>query len=350
MEKKFKVYKSSAGSGKTFTLVKEFLSLCFQAESPFAFANILAITFTNKATFEMKERIMKALKELSVGEGGVLKQKLKEETKLTEKELQIRSEQILTSILHNYADFSISTIDKFSHKIIRTFAKDLNIALNFQVDMDEKKILREVIGLLLDEIGQNKEISDFLVRFSLSKLSEEKSWKIDKELLNFSTNIILEESIPYLEPLRKLKFSDYKQLEKKLNSTNKSFKDIITQLAQKATNLIITNQIDSSSFAGLSNISNYFKKASVFNQASLLPSSVLVKSIENDKWTSAKCPSDEKAQIDLIKVELEEIFYKIQEELQKGLPSYFTHLEVLKNLQSQAFLNEIEKRFEKIKK
>ena len=201
MEKQLNVYKSSAGSGKTFTLVKEYLKFCLKAESDFSFAAILAITFTNKATYEMKERLMDTLKELSTGKGGVMKELLLKDTGLTQEDLKFRANRLLSAILHNYADFSISTIDKFSHRIIRTFAKDLNIAMNFQVELEEKRLLKEVIAEMLSEVGKNKVLSELIIDFSLQKLDEEKAWNVEEELLSFSSNLLKEEAMSFLKRL-----------------------------------------------------------------------------------------------------------------------------------------------------
>ncbi|MFL5754489.1 MAG: UvrD-helicase domain-containing protein, partial [Bacteroidia bacterium] len=135
--KNFVIYRSSAGSGKTFTLVKEYLKLALgnMSSNTLYFKSILAVTFTNKAAGEMKERVLRALKELSRNElsGGTstLQSLLLQELNLDAAELQRRASVLLHEILHNYSDFSISTIDSFVHRVIRTFAYDLKLPVNF---------------------------------------------------------------------------------------------------------------------------------------------------------------------------------------------------------------------------
>ena len=133
----FKIYKSSAGSGKTFTLVKEYLKLALQSPSELTFKRILATTFTNKAANEMKSRVLEALAFLSdpnpiTTKHDVLKNVLLEELSFTPIQLQQKSLNVLRAILHNYADFGIGTIDRFTHRIVRTFARDLNLPVNFR--------------------------------------------------------------------------------------------------------------------------------------------------------------------------------------------------------------------------
>lgn len=124
----FTIYNASAGSGKTFTLVKEYLKLILQSQKEDYYKQLLAITFTNKAVAEMKQRIINNLVSFSKPE--VLSNPpemlllLSEETTLSVAELHERSQKILKHLLHNYAGFTIETIDRFNHQLLRTFAKD----------------------------------------------------------------------------------------------------------------------------------------------------------------------------------------------------------------------------------
>ena len=126
----FSIYDASAGSGKTYALVKEYLKIILVAKKNDAYRNILAITFTNKAVHEMKSRIVGNLLEFAKDnpnpKAADLMQVLSVEIKLSVSEIQIKSKQIIKHIIHNYAAFDISTIDKFTHKVIRAFAHDLN--------------------------------------------------------------------------------------------------------------------------------------------------------------------------------------------------------------------------------
>ena len=133
MLKNLHIYRSSAGSGKTYSLVRNFIAMSLLGNeehfNPRYFRHILAITFTNKAASEMKERVLSFISDLSkakgLGNSNSFFAHIQEDTGLTDNEIQERSQQILTCILHNYTDLSISTIDKFVFKIVRTFAHDL---------------------------------------------------------------------------------------------------------------------------------------------------------------------------------------------------------------------------------
>jgi ATP-dependent exoDNAse (exonuclease V) beta subunit len=111
----FQVYNASAGSGKTFTLVKEYLKVLLNSEDIFLFQKILAITFTNKAAGEMKERILESLQDFSEGKENDLFQIIVNEIAIDTPEIQDRSQKILAAILQNYSAFSITTIDSFTY-------------------------------------------------------------------------------------------------------------------------------------------------------------------------------------------------------------------------------------------
>ena len=172
----FQVYNASAGSGKTFTLVKEYLKILLQSTDVFRFQKILAITFTNKAAGEMKERVMKNLHAFSEGEETDMSPMILQETSLDLALIQKRSIKILEAILNNYTAFSITTIDSFTHKIIKSFAHDLGLSLNFEVEMDAVSLLSQAVDLLISKIGTDSELTKLLIDFSLSKIDNDKSW------------------------------------------------------------------------------------------------------------------------------------------------------------------------------
>ena len=140
------LFRASAGSGKTYTLVKEYIKIVLN--KPEKFNNILAITFTNKAAAEMKERIIKSLRDLSRGENPDLEIRIKKENPHIQK-IKKKSEEILKILLHNYADFAVTTIDSFIFRLINSFALELNLPLYFDVDLNYEKIDTYVMEKIL---------------------------------------------------------------------------------------------------------------------------------------------------------------------------------------------------------
>ncbi len=187
----FIVYKSSAGSGKTFTLVKEYLKLALVEKHSLtkAYKSILAITFTNKAASEMKWRIIKALKEISLESNDMLSSLIAKELSISKEDLKTRAEIVLTDVLHNYSDFSIGTIDSFTHRIIRTFALDLKLPINFQIETDSDAVFKKVISTLINNLGKDKLITDYLVQFSMAQIEDNKNWDPEQTLIDFIKEI-----------------------------------------------------------------------------------------------------------------------------------------------------------------
>ena len=136
----FSIYDASAGSGKTYTLVKEYLKIILLSKKPDAYRNILAITFTNKAVHEMKSRVVGNLSEFAKENPSEkalqMMQKIQAETGLSLQSITEKAKSIIKNLIHNYASFDISTIDKFTHKVIRAFALDLGLPITFDVSLD----------------------------------------------------------------------------------------------------------------------------------------------------------------------------------------------------------------------
>ena len=184
----FLIYRSSAGSGKTFTLVKEYLKLVLN--DPDSFKNVLAVTFTNKSAAEMKQRIISALKELSGGKNPSLEKLLISEG--VKGDIKLSSSKVLRNILHKYSYFSVSTIDSFFHRVIRSFARELKLQLGYNIELDQQAVLDKITDKLLDEAGENKELTGFLEDFIYYSIDDEKGWKIDLKIKELAKEIFSE--------------------------------------------------------------------------------------------------------------------------------------------------------------
>jgi len=192
-DKTFIIYKSSAGSGKTYTLTMEYLKLAL--ENPFAFKQILAVTFTNKATKEMKERILEVLGRLikKVNPGEMMDKTLLEHLQLSEEELRIRAYEVLTTILHHYSDFSISTIDSFFQRVVRAFAREMDLQAKFDIELDQAAVLERLVDRLIFKVGEDRNLHRWLVDFADEKIREGKSWDIRWNINNLGSQIFQED-------------------------------------------------------------------------------------------------------------------------------------------------------------
>lgn len=192
MNKLFSIYRSSAGSGKTRTLAKEYLLLALRFRADY-FKHILAVTFTNKATQEMKDRILTYLDDFANGKQNDLAEELKRELGLDQSTFQERCQEARASILHKYAQFSISTIDAFFQKVIRSFTREAGLTGDYRLEVEQDAVLEEVIDNLIDELGNNDELTHWVVEFAKENLENERAWDVRFNLIDFANEIFREE-------------------------------------------------------------------------------------------------------------------------------------------------------------
>jgi ATP-dependent exoDNAse (exonuclease V) beta subunit len=188
----FTIYRSSAGSGKTRTLAKEYLKLALRLRSHY-FRHILAVTFTNKATQEMKDRILAYLDEFATGKSGLLADELKAELNLDDSTFRQYAQETQSAVLHGYATFSISTIDAFFQKVIRSFTREAGLVGDYRLEIDQDTVLEDVINNLIDELGTNPELTRWVVEFAKENLENERAWDVRQSLMEFSREIFREE-------------------------------------------------------------------------------------------------------------------------------------------------------------
>lgn len=237
----FRIYNASAGSGKTYTLTKEYLIILLDPVAGQAFREILAITFTNKAVAELKDRILKSLQIFSEvttpEEAPTLFIEVGQSLSLDFEQLKKRSRRVLQEVLHNYAFFDVSTIDKFYHRVIRTFSKDLNLSSSFEVLMDTDQVLQKAVDALIDKAGEHEELTEVLIDFALEKSSEDKSWDVRMDLLNTGRILFNESLIPILKGFHNKTMQDFVGLRKELKSgitrSEIELKEIATRLLNR---------------------------------------------------------------------------------------------------------------------
>jgi ATP-dependent exoDNAse (exonuclease V) beta subunit len=344
----FIVYKSSAGSGKTFTLVKEYLKLALVDKHNLtkSYKGILAITFTNKAASEMKWRIIKALKEISLGSNDMLSDLISKELNIDKLELKSRAEITLTDILHNYSDFSIGTIDSFTHRIIRTFALDLKLPINFQIETDADAVYKKVISLLIGNLGKDKLITDYLVEFSKAQVEDNKHWDPEQTLMDFIKEVNKEGVYELIHQLNTFGIADFEVIKKQLFVFIKAYKTLLKTNGEKAIKLIESQQLSASAFAsGGAGIFNLFVKLAELKNTTEedLYGSNVNKTLNEDKWYGGKATITEKQSIDIIKDELKQIALTVLEYIQKNEQRFNAFNLIYKNIYAMGLVNELAK-------
>ncbi|WP_339917860.1 UvrD-helicase domain-containing protein [Yeosuana marina] len=258
----FTIYNASAGSGKTYTLVKEYLKILFKSEKRTPFKHILAITFTNKAVAEMKERIISTLKEFSteaiLNEPSNMFITLCKELQMDPMSLHLKSKILLETIIHNYAAFDISTIDGFTHKLIRTFAHDLKLSLNFEVELDQDAILNEAVDSLISKAGIDTNLTKVLVDFAIEKADDDKSWDVSFDFNKIAKLLTNENDIPFIETLKDKTIDDFNVLKSQIKTQLKQTENNIVDVAKGVLTLIEACSLEFKDFSS-SYLPKHFK-------------------------------------------------------------------------------------------
>ena len=249
----FSIYDASAGSGKTYTLVKEYLKIILSSPKNDAYRNILAITFTNKAVHEMKSRIVGSLSEFAKDEPSSkavdLMEDLSRETGLSIIKIKIKSQQIIKHLIHNYAAFDISTIDKFTHKVIRAFAHDLNLPMTFEVTLDTENLLIEAVDAIIAQAGEDETLTRLLIDFTMEKTDDDKSWDISREILDTGRLVLNENNRNEILHFQDKTITEFVEIKSKMQSLCKDLEGCNEDFAIKAIELIERNGIDPKSFS-----------------------------------------------------------------------------------------------------
>lgn len=184
------VYKASAGSGKTFTLAIEFLELLMN--DVYAYRKTLAVTFTNKATAEMKSRILSQLYGLAhdLPSSAAYKDVLqKRNPSLTDKHIKEYAQKALRAIIHDYSRFRVETIDSFFQRVTKQLAHELKLSANFNIELDNTLALEEAVDIILEKLHNDKDLFNVVMSYIEEKLADNKKWKVDSEIKNFARHI-----------------------------------------------------------------------------------------------------------------------------------------------------------------
>ncbi len=366
MNHHFKIYRSSAGSGKTFTLTKEYIKLILVSPAsdtgfqPDYFRHILAITFTNDAANEMKERIVRQLEQISelqptdkdpFFDAVVDEINTEYPQKITRKELILRAKKIYEKLLHNYSDFSVSTIDAFSNRIVRSFTKDLNLPYNYEIQLNTEDILTEASDELLARTGRphEKEISRLLLEFARKNAEESKNWNLEFALKDFGQNLFREETEPLIRQLGNLDKTKFQEIRQKLFSYRNGILNQLLELGKTGFELIVNQGIDEKKmYYGANGIYGYFEKNANPDKFdfSKNPNSYVQKTIQEDKWISGKASKADEVKIDSMSQELFQLFHEIEEIREREKANFILISNILPHIYLLGTIHELGKQTE----
>lgn len=248
------IYKSSAGSGKTYTLVLEYLKVVLS--NPNHYRQTLAVTFTNKATEEMKERIVGTLVGLINGTEQNLETILIKD--LGEScNIKQRAKDVLENILHDYSSFSVNTIDAFFIRIIKAMSYELGLPGKYDIDLSRESAIDQICVGIFSEVGTNKTLTAWLENFVFDKLDNEKGWKIDKELKKIANELFKESYQQMPDGNQNITLEQINDIKK----IKTAFENFIQAKARSVITTLKEFNIESHDFSyGKAGFGNYFLK------------------------------------------------------------------------------------------
>ncbi len=267
---KFLIYKSSAGSGKTTTLIFIFLKLSLSTNDARQFKKILAITFTNKAAAEMKERLISELNKLSNLDknytgGDFLVDDLLKQLNIDVETLSLRAQKTFKILLHDFNDLSIGTIDQFNHRLIRSFSRDLRLKSDFEVELDEKNLFHEAVQRLIERVGQDPYITTHLLGYLALKVGDEKRIDIARDLEGMRNLVLGESALDAITTLKATDNLDFVAIRKDLASKKKSTQEAIQNKGKEALDFLSSHNLEPDDFSQKgSGYGGYFMKMAAF--------------------------------------------------------------------------------------
>lgn len=288
------------------------------------------VTFSKKSTSEVAEMpMMKALVQ---------------ETRMDSEQIRSRSQAILKNLLHNYAAFSVETIDSFNHRLIRTFARDLKLNTNFEVFLNTKELLAEAVDLLLSKAGEDKKTTNVLLDFALEKADDDKSWNISQDIAKASKLLYDENDVKHVSILKQKTLDDFITFKNQLVFFKKKLSEEIETLADNTLRLLDENGLEHSDF--LRNIlPNHFLKLKAGNYDAY--GNHLQENLEEGKGLyTVKTTNSIVLIIDKLIPKLLANYLNIKEKVFR----YDCYDSILKNLNPLSVINLVNREIETIKK
>ncbi|WNJ18570.1 UvrD-helicase domain-containing protein [Pontibacter sp. G13] len=344
------LFKSSAGSGKTFTLVKEYLKIVLR--EPRKYRQVLAVTFTNKATEEMKTRIISALSQLANGTAAELVQnptyqilrpyfdQLPDGDQI---DIPRQARKVLNGILNDYSSFSVSTIESFFQRVVRAFARELDIPLGYDVEMQQDRVISRLVDSLMLEVGKDPDLTKLMMGYAERNLERDKGWNLDLEIRGLGRRIFEEKYQRLLVRFdwREVRISKMLELGQLLRKQIITYETYLQKLADQAMDMIYAEGLVLKDFAyGTSGPVGFF--FNIQNKREFEPKTRFVQAVENpDKWATKK--SDMRSQVMiLVHGGLQDIAVKAYRYIQQNRAGYETAKLVERNLYAFGVMQRLE--------
>ena len=332
------IYKASAGSGKTFRLVLEYLKLVLVNEKNYR--HILAVTFTNKATAEMKERVIGQLHNLANGINNPYSDHLVRETGLDSETIASRSEKVLENILFDFNRFSVSTIDKFTQKVIKSFNREIGVTPNYQVELDSQLIIKEAVDRIITTVTSNKALRNWLEEFIDEKIRNNKNFAVENDLVSLGEELFKEKFQENIEDLNRF-FSDSQNTTHYLKSLNSFIFPFEQDMKNRASTLVAAYKAAGFTNADFtyrnSGVAGFIEKIAAGNIPDELGVRVLDAEENPEKWV-AKNHSSRNEILALATSELQPQFKQMLDFYRSHTKEYYTARAIKKEWYTMAVL------------
>lgn len=288
------VYKASAGSGKTFTLAVQYIRQLI--EDPYSYRRILAVTFTNKATTEMKERILSQLYGIATSlksSDGYLKEIMKTSNKSVDK-IRKAADTALKNIIHDYSRFRIETIDSFFQSVMRNLARELELGANMTIELNNGDVLSDAVDSMIEKLDRMSPTLYWLLEYIEERIADDKRWNVSSEIKGFGRNIFdeayIEKGVALREKLKDSKFIP--QYRKKLQEKRESILDTMRGFSEHFQEILNANGLTPTDLKnGARGIGSYFNKIASGKLSNDVRNSTVEKCLEGaENWTTKTSP------------------------------------------------------------
>ncbi len=288
------VYKASAGSGKTFTLAVQYIRQLI--EDPYSYRRILAVTFTNKATTEMKERILSQLYGIATSlksSDGYLKEIMKTSNKSVD-EIRKAADTALKNIIHDYSRFRIETIDSFFQSVMRNLARELELGANMTIELNNGDVLSDAVDSMIEKLDRMSPTLYWLLEYIEERIADDKRWNVSSEIKGFGRNIFdeayIEKGVALREKLKDSKFIP--QYRKKIQEKRESILDTMKGFNEHFQEILNANGLTPTDLKnGARGIGSYFNKIASGKLSNDVRNSTVEKCLEGaENWTTKTSP------------------------------------------------------------
>ncbi len=345
--KPLSVYKASAGSGKTYTLALEYIKLLIR--DPYCFKKILAVTFTNKATEEMKNRILSQLYGISKGleDSDSYLLDVTQALGISKEQCKESAKKALNCLLHNYNHFRVETIDSFFQSIMRNLAKELDLTANLKIDLNDEQVKDQAVDLLIEQLDSKNILLQWIISYIISNIEENKSWNVIGQIKDFGKTIFKDYYKDVSKDLAKVveKEGFFEKLIQELRTLRDDSDNRMKGYAQAFEDILSSHGLTVDLLSGKSRgIASYFKKLKnlTYSDKNCL-NDTFYKHLEADAWAIKSSPYRQEI-ISLAEDQLVDFLKRVEEDRHASWPLRLSAELTLRHISKLRLLNSIEEK------